>query len=239
MSKFSREEILSAAYASYLKSARVILGSDELTDDLWEQLPAGWVELFHADDISSQVSKLWEPVAGRLPLFTMHIRRAIQSIALLVADDVFPRLLYVFAKGDKLRVYQGFLPLDKRSQDTQVFEKIPHDVQTLYSVHDGWIFSLDQKMGHLPHDQWHYLDCYWGQDSELINQVPVDMCKTLVVVQHVNGDALCFEARDDGFVTVKWWSDDPNHPKLGVDFWYEYDKWMSARLEEYDDSSLA
>jgi hypothetical protein len=239
MSRFSREEILSSAGADYLRGARVVLRADEITDDLREKIPAEWVALFHTADIPSQVGKLWEPVADRLPLFTMHIRRAIQGVALLMADNVPLCLLYLFVEDDELYVYQGFLPLDIGSPDVEIFGKIPRDVQMLYAVHDGWVFALDQKMGHLPHDRWYYLSRYWGHDGELINQVPVDMCNTLVVAKHANGDALCFEAKDDHFVAVKWWWDDPGEPEFDVDFWYEYDEWMEAELEDCDDSSLA
>ncbi len=147
-----------------INKPQIWLSPDELSQEIIGQIPMNWLNLLSVSEIDlSKLRNLWQPVAAKIPNVMKELERTLQGLAILTQENKPPALLYIFFAPDQtLYCYQGFPPIedsDIPQKLAPIWCQLPADFRSLYTIHNGWVYTFDNSLGHLPIEQL-YLK-YW------------------------------------------------------------------------------
>ncbi len=178
-------------------------------------LPPEWAGVLASADARTEVLKLWDPIARRVPKVLKQMKRSLQGVGVLATDSRPPSIIYFFTLEDKdPHFYRGYPPASKLPE---VAGQLPKEFLEFYRLHDGW---LDQfGFGPKRSTDWSPL----GSDPE------TPASRFLVVCSASNGDSLGFDLEESPALCYMLTDDAPEIvPKV----WTELDEWISVRLED-------
>lgn len=243
MSELSRENILHSL--RNLREAQIMLSVEEVDLDIKKQIPAAWLDLISLDGIRfADLQRLWQPVVPKLTRVFDELARTIRGLAILLEEGKPPSLLYIFSKKEKLYYHRGFPPLEEGAIPAHlqpVWSKLPQDFRELYTIHNGWFALHSKSMGHLSIDKLSLLSSEdeWDLESEIINNMPIDPERTIIVFSNGGSGYIGFELPESEKTSeakpLIWWSDKPTEPELSIKFWPVFDAWTAINFEEMDD----
>lgn len=225
-----------------LKNPRLYVTPDDAGKALARQVPEDWWALASLEAVPLEaLRRLWQPVATSLPETMAELEATLQGVAVLAEADTPPSLLYVFEDRAGAPIfYQGFAPLRHAAIPARwrpAWDQLPQRLRALYAVHDGWYLIFSHSGGHLPIAQWSLLSGEtWRLEQQLLDRMPIDPARTLVVYAQGGGGYLGFQLPPpgaEGLATpLELWSRDLAHPRVGIDFQARFDAWTSAVMVE-------
>jgi hypothetical protein len=225
-----------------LENPRFLRTPHGLEPDIAGRVPDIWWDLVLAEERYAEILKhLWAPVAARLPETLAELTAMLQGAVVLVEQGNAPSLLYVFEdEAGEPVFYQGFLPLRHDTLPSRwrsVWGRLPAALHNLYTVHNGWYLIPSHSGGHLPVTAWSFLsDDEWRLERQLVERMPIDPDRTVVVYAHGGGGYLGFELSavgENGPATpLQLWSHDLTNVHKHIDFWATFDGWTVAVLED-------
>src|SRR5262245_34383103 len=111
------------------------------TNETVQGIPADWARVLASSDARTEVLKLWEPVARRVPKVLKELKRSLQGVGVLTTDERPPSLIYFFTMDDKdPYFYRGYVPAGKLPETAT---QLSSEFLEFYRVHDGWVDEFE------------------------------------------------------------------------------------------------
>ncbi len=242
---FNRTAILNnITRRTHPTQTQIFLTSAEFETPLREQIPACWFALLDAKTFEQMrygLRALWQPIIPYAKEFLDTLEEKIQGVAVGVADNLPPALLYLFSLEGELFLRQGFLPLHVENMpehQRRIWETLPLEVRALYTIHNGWgdLYGTD---GHLPVEKWWCLADIWDPANP---HEGIDLAQTIIMFENGGGSYLGFETPAANATpplrsraVISWHNGRFDRNR---EFMNTFSAWVSAQLDEFDITEL-
>lgn len=185
------------------------------TKEIVPGIPPDWASVLASPEARTDVLKLWEPMARRVPKVLKEMKRSLQGVGVLTTGERPPSLIYFFTMDDKdPYFYRGYVPGGK---PPKLASKLPGEFLEFYRVHDGWVDEFE-FMGPMPGSDWHPL----GEGPHSAN--------FLVVLMSSGGNVIGFDLEESP--TLCYFLPKGSPPKVVPKIWAEFDGWISEEMED-------
>lgn len=218
-------------YLEKYVSSPKILTLDDLSVEDKAMLPDIWLDILSVNG-KKRIEKAllhWSNFYNEFEQVVVYLKSNLISIDLIHHGFGYC-LLYGINSSDNSRIlyYEGRNPRKKTvSPMIQIFwNHLPDTLKKFYDkFHNGWYYLASGSMGLSPVEDFFFLNEEdWGVIEEL-EEVPVNLNKTLSVYTNGMGGYVCLEFTDKGTHCLLWLSSKP--PKLNLDFWPIVDSWTA------------
>jgi hypothetical protein len=211
-----------------------ILTSANISLDLRASLPDAWMDLLDLDKEERVHAALmhWQPFQSEFQQVIAYFRANLVSIDLITSSRG-PGMLYgVRAQTGSTMYYEGKPPVavNPNSAIAELWSKTPDSLQKFYrELHNGWYYFASESMGLSSLDRIFVLSREdWGILDEL-EQVPVDLNRSLAVFTNGMGGYVCLQLLDNDVKTFLWFHN--KAPRLNLDLWPLIDSWTLIGFE--------
>ena len=197
-----------------------------------DDVPPEWADVLTAPDQREAVSRMWSPLADRLPRVCRALRERLRGVGLLCTDDVRASLVYFFKDGKELVPYRGGLPLADAELATA---PLPAHFKDFYRIHDGWVSCFTEDYGPARSADWGALPVAWPK--VVWKLPPGDLSSDTIVSVFRDGDDLAFAYSSLAHLPLRCRND--GTAELLLDFWLAVDREIGEFLENLDMASAA
>lgn len=217
-------------------SAPKILTLEQLSDNDKKALPNSWLDILSHNGKTrcSKALSYWSEFKTELEQVIEYLEKNLVSVDLISHEPGYSLVYGVkSSSGSDTIYYEGRNPKEKSIPNNvlKVWNLIPESITKFYDeVHNGWFDLASRSMGLSPVEKFFFLDeDEWSIIDEL-NNLTVDLEKTLALYSNGMGGYLCLELTKKGNNALLWFSSE--EPMEDLDFWPMADTWTVMGFED-------